>query len=221
LLGLFLQLRGPVVTKDSTPQSLLQAMDCLLLAPQLQSDLVLAAAAPSTPAAAEKAPADAGEEQAGSAGAATEETEAAAAASGEASTSPSESGTAAAANKGKAAAVYDLSCVSMLIDFHDFLELFSRVVASSAWIYSPPLPPAALALAPAEGVEGEGEGEREGTMGDAVSEKVVTGDAGVDRSKEQEQEENDNQSTYSLSLSELMADRIGAFKRYFDVASLN
>jgi hypothetical protein len=217
LLGLFLQLRGPVVTKDSTPQSLLQAMDCLLLAPQLQSDLVLAAAAPSTPAAAEKAPADAGEEQAGSAGAATEETEAAAAASGEASTSPSESGTAAAANKGKAAAVYDLSCASMLIDFHDFLELFSRVVASSAWIYSPPLPPAPLALAPAEGVEGEGEG----TIGDAVSEKVVTGDAGVDRSKEQEQEENDNQSTYSLSLSELMADRIGAFKRYFDVASLN
>jgi hypothetical protein len=204
-------LRGPVVTKDSTPQSLLQAMDCLLLAPPLQSDLALAPAL-SAPAATEKAPADAGEEQAGSPGAATEGTEVAAA-SGEASASPSESGTAAAANKRKAAAVYDFSCVSMHIDFHDFLELFSRVVASSAWVYSPPLPPAALV--PAEDVEGE----CEGAMGDAVSEKVVTDDAGVDRSKEQE--ENDNQSTYSLSLSELMADRIGAFKRYFDVASLN
>lgn len=123
---------------------------------------------------------------------------------------------------------FDLTCVGMPIDFHDFLELFSRVVASHLWTFSAPSSSQQQQQSLSQ-IQSQGKGEVEvdgvQAQGDQPQQQgqqqQQQGQEEQQRVQEQgSQQQEEDASVFSASIADILSERLGLFKRTFPVDSL-
>ena len=111
---------------------------------------------------------------------------------------------------------FDLSCVQNRIDFEDFLELLCRVVAGPLWIHATPTAAVSAEVLPelpqSEGVDAAAPTAATGTTVPGISTETGVAASGKD--------DQDSVSVYSVSLADVLAERLGTWKQSFDLVAL-
>lgn len=110
---------------------------------------------------------------------------------------------------------FDMTCVCMLIDFHDFLELFCKVVCSHLWAYQHS--GADLHLA-GNGSLGESTSAHEDHHSRKHSPHGAEPSLQVESAKAGEGDE--DASVFSVSIADILSERLGLLKQTFAVDSL-
>jgi len=100
---------------------------------------------------------------------------------------------------------FDLTCIQTRIDFHDFLELICRVASSPLNVWALSAPPPADGALPV----GRSSSSRPNTGADSRAVKAVVGEG-----------DDDSVSVYSVSIADILAERIGLWKQTFNVDAL-